>query len=113
MRMRATLAAAVVLSICCLDAARGGENADASGGPRRLNNLVSDLLHVAEISESASEFLFTRATAGWIFVSARCTGTGTASIAVDKSSGGESIIVHEAGGADVHEAVRFVGQGGH
>jgi hypothetical protein len=95
---------------CCVVAMSRAADVNFSG-ERKLNNLVSQLLEVSSIAESDGPFKFTRPGDGWIFVAARCAGKGTVRIHLDKASGGNPLIVHEAGAAEVDEAVRYVAKG--
>jgi len=85
-------------------------------GERKQNNLVFELLDVASISKSETSFAFTRATPGWVFISADCKekdGKGTVKIVLDKNAGGETVISHEPGGSGLAEAMRHVAAGEH
>jgi hypothetical protein len=110
--MRTALFASIVLATCACAAT--GLAADVGfAGERQLNNLVAELLEVSSVSKSDGPFTFTRASDGWIFVSARCQGKGTVRIQLDKARGGNPIVVHDATGGEVDEAVRYVAQGKH
>jgi hypothetical protein len=74
-----------------------------------LNNLASELLAVSAISKPGSEFAFTRASDGWIFISATCKGTGTVRVILDQ---GTAVIAHHSGGSS-SEAMRYVAKGQH
>ena len=53
-------------------------------GERKLNNLVSELLEVASITESSGPFAFSRSCDGWILISTTGKGTGTVRVLLDK-----------------------------
>lgn len=74
-----------------------------------MNNLASELLAVSAISKPGSEFAFTRASDGWIFISATCKGTGTVRVILDQ---GTAVIAHHSGGSS-SEAMRYVAKGQH
>jgi hypothetical protein len=111
--MRATLIASIVLSLIACNFAAGGEAKVLFSGEMKRNNLVSHLLEVAAISKSGNSFAFTRSRPGWILVSAAYNGKGSVKIILDKASGGDAIIAHDAQGASLDEAVRYVAQGEH
>ncbi len=81
-------------------------------GERKLNNLVTVLVDVADVSKDAN-FTLTRPTAGWIFVSASIKGQGSVTIALGKEAPGDTLVDHVAKGPDVEEAMRFVDAGEH
>src|SRR5689334_21357471 len=72
----------------------------ASPGEKKRNNLVAELLRASSIAANA-EFIFTRATEGWIFISANFNGTGTARSTLDPASRQDAVIVHGATMASV------------
>jgi hypothetical protein len=82
-------------------------------GEKKLNNLVSELLEVSSISQSAKPFMFTPSSDGWIFVSATCKGKGTARVILDKELRPDTVIVHDADAGPRAEAMRYVTKGAH
>src|SRR6266481_9994327 len=80
-------------------------------GEKKLNNLVSELLEVSSISKSSQPFTFTRSSDGWIFVSATCNGKGTVAVTLDKQTGGDTAMVHDAASRSDGEAMRYVTKG--
>jgi hypothetical protein len=80
---------------------------------KKRNNLVTELLQVASIQEPSAEFTFTRATEGWVFLSARFKGTGTCTSTLDPASRQDTVLVHDAKEGPRAEAVRYVAQGEH
>jgi hypothetical protein len=103
-----TVLASIFLSLTCV--------ADASvrfSGEKRLNNLVADLLEVSSISKASKPIPFTRSKEGWICLSAAFKGSGTVRIILDQASQGDTVIVHEADGSRLSEAMRYVTKGGH
>jgi hypothetical protein len=85
----------------------------ASPGDAKRNNLVMELLESSAISGPSAEFTFTRATEGWIFISARFKGTGTSTLALDPTSRQDLVMVHQASDGPLAEAMRFVTEGKH
>jgi hypothetical protein len=82
-------------------------------GEKKLNNVVSELLEVSSISKTSKPFTFTRASAGWIFISATCEGPGTVRIIRDPGSKSEALMVQGDGGDQAREAMHYVAQGKH
>ena len=107
--MRVELVAAVVIFISGL--AGRAEAAIPYVGPRKLNNLVSEVLAVSSILHSSQPFAFVRSTDGWIFISATCKGTGTVRVVLDQETRRDIVIVHDGAGGS--EAMRYVSKGAH
>jgi len=105
------LIASIVVFVCGF--AGGGEAGILFSGEKKLNNLVSELLEVSAISESAKPFTFTRSNDGWIFVSWTSKGKGTVRVVLDKRLGGDSVIVHEAEDDPRGEGMDYVTKGEH
>ena len=105
--MSARLIAAVVIFISGF--AGAVEGGILFSGEKKLNNLVSELLEVSSISESSKAFTFTRSSDGWVFISS--TSQGTVRIILDKES--DEVIVHDADGGPLREAMRYVIKGEH
>lgn len=105
--MSARLIAAILILICGFAGTADAEVLFA--GEKRLNNLASELLEVASISQSRQRFAFTRPSDGWIFVSAACNGM--ARVVLDPETRGDTVIVHD--GAGGREAMRYVAKGAH
>jgi len=80
----------------------------AVAGERRSNNLVSELLVASSVSKASRAFTFTRASEGWVFISASCEGRGTVRVVLDRE---DAVIVRE--GAGKGEAMRYVTKGTH
>lgn len=114
--MNRTLIFAIFLAACVCEPARG-DGTVAFSGQRKRNNLVADLLEVADISRAGNSFKFTRSTEGWIFLSARSQGDGKLRILLESASGGEPVVLIDAGSGDrqspIAEAVRRVTRGEH
>jgi hypothetical protein len=111
MRLRTPLAA-TVLYLCATANALAAEPVQ-SPAPKKLNNLVTELLGADSVSGSDNEFSFTRPTAGWVFVSASSRGTGKVSVALEGSLGRDTLIVRDANVANAAEAIRFLPKGEH
>jgi hypothetical protein len=105
----------VLLVICCLawHAPATAESRVVFSGERRRNNLVAELLEVAEISEAKSSFTFQRAQAGYIFVATDCLGKGTVTIKLDDAAEPLAVIACDADAAERSEAMRNVSRGEH
>lgn len=86
---------------------------DVLSGERKLNNLVSELLRVSSTSKPDNSFAFTRAKAGWIFISAAYKGNGVVKIVLDPATGGDVVIDHAADQGDRDERVRYISEGDH
>src|SRR5262245_11350913 len=114
--MNRTLLGGLLLATCVGDSARGDATVVFSGQKKR-NNLVSELLEVADISKSGNSFPFTRAGEGWIFLSAAYQGKGKLKILLDDASEGAPVVLHAADSAgepsSPAEAVRRVAEGRH
>ncbi|HZU34674.1 MAG TPA: hypothetical protein VFA18_02125, partial [Gemmataceae bacterium] len=80
---------------------------------KKRNNLVTELLQTTSVAEPSAEYTFTRATEGWIFLSARFQGTGTATVTLDPTSRQDVVLVHDAKNGPYVEAVRYVARGEH
>jgi hypothetical protein len=107
-RAKAAVVASFLLSLICV--------ADAGvrfSGEKKLNNLAADLLEASSIAKSSKAIPFTRSREGWIYISAACQGNGTVRIILDKVSRGDTVIVHEADGSRLSEAMRCVTKGSH
>ena len=82
-------------------------------GEKRQNNLVAELLEVAEISQPSSSFAFKRAHTGYIFVTADCQGKGTVTIKLDDMPEPLAVIKRDVDAAGLTEAVRSISLGEH
>jgi hypothetical protein len=111
--MRRILIAAIVLSPLVCEFAAGAEATVLFSGEKKLNNLVAVLLEASAISKTGNVIPFTRPSAGWIFLSASTKGMGSVKIVLDKASPVDTVIVHEAQGPNLDEAVRYVAKGEH
>jgi hypothetical protein len=109
--MSATCFARVLCSL--LLCAGATDRAPSSPPERKRNNLVADLLVVSSILEPDSEFAFTRATDGWVFLTAGFRGTGSAKITLDPRSRSDVVIVFPTNAGRNAEAVRCVAKGTH
>lgn len=82
-------------------------------GERPRNNLVSDLLEVASISDPSASFHFSRLRDGWIFISATHTGNGTATILLDDAPRDTAVVISGNSSASPFDAFRRVAKGEH
>jgi hypothetical protein len=111
--MNRTQIALRLISFLLCAGACGAEPTFTSPVEKRRNNLVAELLHAPSRSEPNAEFTFTRATEGWIFLSVRFKGTGTAQCTLDSASRQDAVIAHDAKDGQRAEAVRYVPKGEH
>src|ERR1043166_900990 len=109
--MKARLIALILVLVGRFSADAGAEI--VFSGEKRLNNLVSVLLEVSSISKSSQPFTFRRSSDGWIFISTTCNGNGTVALILDKQTGADIAVVHNATGTSVGEAMRYVTKGEH
>jgi hypothetical protein len=100
-------------SLFVLDSAATAESRVVFSGEKRQNNLVAELLEVAEISQPSNSFAFTRVHAGYIFVTADCRGKGMVTLKLDGVLEPLAVIKHEADTSQRTEAVRNVSPGEH
>src|SRR5580704_16236361 len=111
--MRATVIASIVLSILVCESGGSVAAEVLFSGDQKRNNLVSELLEAAAISNANNSFTFTRSGEGWIFISASCQGKGTATLVLDDATKGGVIRVDKPDSGAPTEAVRFVSKGEH
>ncbi len=102
-----------LISLLVLNSTAMAESQVVFSGEKRQNNLVAELLEVAEISQPSSTFAFTRARAGYIFVTADCRGKGTVTIKLDDVPEPLAVIQRDADAAQRSEAVRNISLGEH
>jgi hypothetical protein len=102
-----TLALALILFGPFADAAQGQSSLSRE---KKLNNLVSELLHVSSLSDFSEPLTFSRSSDGWIFISSTCKGEGTLRFVLDSK---ETVIVHDAASGPHREAMRYVAEGPH
>jgi hypothetical protein len=107
--MSANLSASIAILFAGLAAHAGGEPLPSQ--ERKLNNLVSELLHVSSVSNSSKPFAFTRSNDGWIFVSSTCDGKGTGTVRLVLDNEPDTMIVHNGKGS--REAMCYVTRGAH
>jgi hypothetical protein len=91
----------------------GAESTSASRDEKKRNNLVAELLDASSIAKARAEFKFTRASEGWVFVSATFQGTGTCKGTLLPASSQEPVIAHDSKDGRRVEAVRYVAGGDH
>jgi hypothetical protein len=96
----------VLLSV--LDSTATAESRVVFSGERRQNNLVAELLEVAEISQPGNAFAFKRNRAGYIFVVADCRGEGTVTLKLDDESEPLAVVKGNAGTSERAEVVRNI-----
>lgn len=101
---------------CFVLAVASVANADSRivfSGEKRLNNLVAELLEVADVSQQGGTFAFERPRAGWIFVTAACRGAGTVSLKLDDAAEPLAVFRNPAAAPVPFEAVRNIPAGKH
>jgi len=111
--MRLTPFVLLLGSLFVLDSAATAESRVVFSGERRQNNLVAELLEVAEISQPSSSFAFERVHAGYIFVTADCRGKGMITLKLDDVPEPLAVIKHDADASQRTEAVRNISPGEH
>src|SRR5262249_55438432 len=94
--MRSMHLAAGLFSLFLCSVATGAESPLTSPVAKKRNNLVTELLHASSLSEPSAEFTFTRAAEGWVFISIRFTGTGTAKGTLDPAARRDTVLVYKA-----------------
>src|SRR6478735_11015813 len=103
----------LVMFLLVLDSTVSAESRVVTSGEKRQNNLVVELLEVAEISQPSSSFAFKRTHAGYIFVTADCLGKGTVTIKLDDVPEPLSVIKGDGNAAQRAEAMRNISLGEH
>src|SRR5262245_30603603 len=110
--MRAVIIASILMPTIASGVARATEPTVVFSGALKRNNLVTELLEVASISEPGRAFTFTRPDDGWVFLTARRQGKGTVRIVLDERPGGDDAVVASDGDGPI-EAARHVVRGEH
>jgi hypothetical protein len=103
----------LLISLLVLNSTATAESRVVFSGEKHRNNLVAELLEVAEISQPSSSFAFKRAHAGYIFVTADCRGTGTVTIKLDDVPEPLAVVERDVDAAQRTEAVRNISLGEH
>jgi hypothetical protein len=104
------------LFFCFVLAVASVANADSRvifSGEKRLNNLVAELLEVADITQPGGSFAFQRPRDGWIFVTAVCRGAGTISLKLDDAGEPLAVFRNPIAAPRPFEAVRNIPAGKH
>src|SRR5215831_12411194 len=109
--MRAVIIASILMPAITSGFAGVVEPTVVFSGAQKRNNLVTELLEVASISEPGRAFTFTRPDDGWVFLTARRQGKGTVRIVLDERPGDDAVVAVDADGPI--EAVRHVARGEH
>ena len=103
----------LLIFLLVLDSTATAESRVVFSGEKRQNNLVAELLEVAEIAQPSSSFAFKRTHAGYIFVTADCRGKGTVTIKLDDVPEPLAVIKRDVDAAQRTEAVRNISLGEH
>src|SRR5262245_31082991 len=111
--MRAVIIASILMPATASGIAGATEPTVVFSGAQKRNNLVTELLEVASISEPGRAFTFTRPDDGWVFLAARRQGQGTVRIVLDERPGDDVVVARDADGDRPIEAVRHVARGEH
>src|SRR5262245_1315866 len=111
--MRAVIIASILMPATASGIAGATEPTVVFSGAQKRNNLVTELLEVASISEPGRAFTFTRPDDGWVFLTARRQGKGTVRILLDERPGDDAVVARDADGDGPIEAVRHVARGEH
>jgi hypothetical protein len=102
-----------LISVSVLISGVLAESRVVSSGKKRQNNLVAELLEVADVSPPGDSFTFHRTQPGYIFVSAECRGNGTATILLDEAPKPFVVINRDVAAGQRIEAARNVSAGEH
>ncbi|MHA1795469.1 MAG: hypothetical protein ACTSUK_05110, partial [Promethearchaeota archaeon] len=80
-----------------------------------LNNFVTELLKITNVSQPHSEYEFTNPRDGWIFFSStvNVVNSGKVRLILDSESQDDAVIVHESDKERTLEAMRFLTAGEH
>ena len=111
--MRAVIIASILMPIIASSVVGATEPTVVFSGAQKRNNLVTELLEVASISEPGRAFTFTRPDDGWVFLTARRQGKGTVRIVLDERPGDDAVVARDADGDVPIEAVRHLARGEH
>ena len=111
--MRAVIIASILMPIIASSVVGATEPTVVFSGAQKRNNLVTELLEVASISEPGRTFTFVRPDDGWVFLTARRQGKGTVRIFLDERPGDDAVVATDADGNGPVEAVRHVARGEH
>jgi hypothetical protein len=109
--LRAVIIASILMPTIASGVAGATEPTVVFSGALKRNNLVTELLEVASISEPGRAFTFTRPDDGWVFLSARRQGKGTVRIVLDERPGDDAVVARDADGPI--EAMHHVARGEH
>src|SRR5579872_7483799 len=82
-------------------------------GHRKLNNVVSELLVVVDISPPGGTFQFQADRDGWLFLSAKLQGNGAINVSIDAEHAGPSVLSRRVDNSTVAEGMRRVAKGTH
>ena len=111
--MRAVIIASILMPTIASSVVGATEPTVVFSGAQKQNNLVTEILDVASISEPGRAFTFTRPDDGWVFLTARRQGKGTVRIVLDERPGDDAVVARDADGDGPIEAVRHVAKGEH
>ena len=97
-----------LLAICLTGCRRPNET-------KVLNNFVTQLLEVADVSGPHTEYTFSNPRDGWIFISSTVTtaDSGQVTLTIDSKSVQDAVLVHKADKERTLEAMRFLPAGEH
>jgi hypothetical protein len=82
--VRAVIIASILLATIASGVASATEPTVVFSGAHKQNNLVTELLEVASISEPGRTFTFVRPDDGWVFLTAERQGKGKVRIVLDE-----------------------------
>ncbi len=102
----------VTLSLACI-VANGIFVANAAAEEHRLNNLAAELAEGTNLSGDKNAIEFQRPNAGWIWLSAKCQGTGDLRIALDPTGENVALIERKNDESQALESMRLVTAGRH
>lgn len=111
--MRITPVALLLFSMTVSTSATADEARVVFRGEKRLNNLVAELLEVADVSGPKTSFTFKRARAGFVLVTLDCRGDGAVKIKLDDATEPLAVIDRKAETSEHAEAARNIPAGDH
>jgi hypothetical protein len=111
--MRVTEFVLLLISVLVFNLTAAAESRVVFSGEKRKNNLVVELLEVAQITPSGGSFVFKRSHAGYIFVTVNCLGKGTVTIKLDDLPEPLADINRDLDTAQRIEVVKYISPGEH
>ncbi len=116
--MKAAGTFGLMLLICATARSARAETKVVFSGERRLNNFASELLEATAISGPGTALTVARPGDGWLFLAAKCEGSGTVDVLLDDAAQKDPVIAYRgteraSTARGPLEGVRFVKKGPH